>query len=458
MSQALARQLPLTFERGAPPGAEVIDVNDGQSYQDFLGAGAAMTDTSAWLIHALRGDDQTQLMHSLFGATGLDLNFIRVPIGATDFTADAVPYSYDDVPPGLSDPRLVHFSIAHDESYIIPTMREALTLHQGMFVLASPWSAPAWMKTNDSLDNVGNGGALRASAYGSFAAYIVKFIRVYQRSGIHITAVTPQNEPGNPTTYPGMALNEPAEAALVRFHLAPALRRARLRTGIYGYDEGWDALRLPFAVSLARSHAAAELTGIASHCYYGAPTAMSTLHYENPHLSQIVSECSPGITPYATSEVEISSLRNWASAVALWNLALDPSGGPVQPPNLGCPRCTGVVTISETTRTVTRTIDYYQLGQLSKFVNAGAVRIATEHFVRYGYSSDNGNIATPGLDDVAFRNPDGTEVLLAYNSAPTSVRFAVESHGGYAPYTLEPNATVTLIWRVSGSSRAPRAR
>jgi glucosylceramidase len=450
MSRALASQPPVTFQSHARAGAEVIHVNDRHTYQAFLGAGAAMTDTSAWLIHALPSAQRTRVLQSLFGARGLNLNFVRVPIGASDFTAGGVPYTYDDAPRGLPDPGLQHFSIAHDEGYILPTMREALALDPGMFTLASPWTAPAWMKENDRLDNVGHSGVLKPAMYGAFARYIVKFIEAYQREGIHISAVTPQNEPGNPTGYPGMDLDEAGEAALVRFHLAPALHQARLGTEIFGYDKGWAARGFAFALRLAHSRAAADLTGISTHCYFGAPTAVSRLHDVSPKLIEIESECSPGITPYSTAELEISSLRNWASAVALWNLALDPRGGPVQQPNRGCPSCTGVVTINEATGAVTRTLDYYQLGQLAKFVQPGAVRVATDHFVAYGYSGDNGNIATPGLDDVAFHNPDGTDALLAYNSAPTPVSFAIESRGAYAPYALAPHATATFVWHSGG--------
>ncbi len=426
----------------------MIHINDAVTFQALLGAGAAMTDSSAWLINGLRRDVQVNLMRSLFGEGGLRLNFIRLPIGASDFTANGVPYTYDELAPGTRDPRLLHFSIAHDESYIIPMMRQVLALQPRTWVLASPWSAPAWMKTNHRLDNARDGGALNTADYGPFAQYLVKFIQSYQRAGVPISAISPQNEPGNPTLYPGMALNESGEAAFVRFHLAPALRRAQLRTRIYGYDEGWGRGRLRFAVRLARSHAAVDLAGIATHCYFGAPTAMSKLHHENPRLIDVMSECSPGLNLYSTSELEIASLRNWASAIGLWNLALDPSGGPVQPPDNGCPTCTGVVTINQPAQTVTRSIDYYELGQLSKFILPGAVRIASEHFTSYSYTEGSVNIASPGLDDVAFRNPDGTEVLLAYNNGPVKASFEVESHGRYAQYSLAPNATATLSWRV----------
>jgi glucosylceramidase len=165
-----------------------------------------------------------------------------------------------------------------------------------------------------------------------------------------------------------------------------------------------------------------------------------------------------GTLPFSTSELEIASMRNWASAVALWNVALDQNGGPVQPPNAGCSGCTAIVTIDDTTHTVTFTRDYYQLGQVSKFLAPGAVRIGSNNFVSYRYIptgvAQANPFATPGLDDVAFQNPDGSRVLVAYNSATTPIKFAARDDGYYFNYTLEPGATATFIWKAL-AGRAP---
>jgi glucosylceramidase len=148
----------------------------------------------------------------------------------------------------------------------------------------------------------------------------------------------------------------------------------------------------------------------------------------------------------ATSEAAIASSRNWASAFDLWNLALDPSGGPVQPPNDACRHCTAVVTIGEATHRVTFTRDYYQLGQFSKFVLPGAVRIGSTSFVRYEYPGPGGGIATRGLDDVAFENPEGSKVLVAYNNSAARRAFVVRDDGRYFSYALPGRATATFIW------------
>jgi glucosylceramidase len=431
----------------ANPGGPIIHVDENARYQSIKGFGAAMTDSSAWLIgDILTPAARTALMSALFGPGGIGLNFLRIPMGASDFTAGGKPYSYDDLPRGATDPSLAHFSITHDTRFIIPALEQALALDPGMFLLANPWSPPGWMKTNDSLANVNGTGHLKPSSAGPLARYFVRFLEAYSAAGIHVAAITPENEPGQASTYPGMNLSEPSEAAFIRDDLVPALRAAQLDTRVYGYDWGWSAPQMRYALALARSRAAGELSGVSTHCYRGNPTAIAALHTLAPRLDEIVAECSPGIMPAPTSEVEIGSMRNWASALALWNLALDPAGGPVEPPNLACPHCTGIVTVHEATHTVTYTRDYYQLGQASKFVLPGAVRIGSNHFVRYQHPSKRASMATPGLDDVAFENPDGSRVLVAYNNSTAPIAFGVENDGQYFAYTLTPRATGTFIW------------
>lgn len=450
LRRALTRMPDLRFSMTAPRG-RVISVEEHVRAQRIRGFGGAMTDTSAWLIDDhLSSATRAGLMNALFGASGIHLSFLRLPMGASDFTWGRKPWSYDDMPPGGSDPDLTHFSIAHDLAFTIPALHQALSIDPGMFVLANPWSPPAWMKTNDEMGNRDDTGSLKPSAARPLAAYFVKFLRAYAAAGIHVSAVTPQNEPGQASLYPGMNMSEGGEAAFVRYDLAPALRAANLDTMIYGYDWGWPPSQIRFAYALARSRAAGDLAGISTHCYRGNPTTIANLHREAPGLDELVAECSPGIMPATTSEVAIASMRNWASALALWNLALDPRGGPVMPPNHACPHCTGIVTIDEGSHRVTFTRDYFQLGQLSKFVLPGAVRLGSNHFVTYVHPTADRSMATPGLDDAAFENPDGSRVLVAYNNSRAPLAFAVKDAGRYFGYTLPGRATGTFVWGPAG--------
>ena len=446
LAQALTTMPGTRFEPTGPPaGTPVIDVNDAVSYQSVQGFGAAMTDSSAWLIERrLPAAARASLMSELFAPQGLHLSFLRVPIGASDFTVGGRPYSYDDVAPGRSDPRLRHFSIAHDHAYILPALRAALALNPQLQMLATPWSAPAWMKGNDALNDLGERGTLRSSAYGPWAAYIIRFLRAYAAAGVPIGALTPANEPGDPTAYPGMNMSPGSIAIWIRRFLTPRLARAHLHPRIYAADYGWGT---PSAARAAISGLAArDLSGIAWHCYFGSPDVMDALHVRVPSLDEIVDECSPGISAIPVSEVVISSLREWASTVALWNLALNPAGGPVQAPNSGCPGCTGLVTVHPETGAVTHNLAWYQLGQASEFVDVGARRVASNTFVNYDYLKPGVNFITTSLDDVAFVDPDGDRVLIAYNNSPASIAFGVDWRGSDFEYSLPSHATATFQW------------
>jgi O-glycosyl hydrolase len=444
LSQHLTPVGELRFRTKQPSGVQVIHVADTVRYQRIVGGGGAMTDASAWLLYTqLPGSVFRATMDRLFGPRGIRLGLIRVPMGASDFSAEGYPYTYDDHPPGDSDPGLQRFSIGHDRPYILPALRAALKRNPAAQIIANPWTPPGWMKTNNNFDNTNNASQLLASNYSALAAYFVKFLRGYARARVPVAAITPQNEPGQGTWYPGLNLPESAEASFVADYLKPALQGARLKTAIFGYDSTWSSVIPPYVGALLTGPAGPDLAGIAYHCYNGTPTVMSALHRLEPNLEQWVTECTTQIHPtWFPAELEIASLRNWASAVDLWNLALDPAGGPVQAPNTACQGCTGIVTVDERTHQVSFNNGYYQLGQLSKFLKPGAVRIYSNHFVQYSPGHPG-----PGLDDVAFLNRDGSEGLLAYNNSSATARFAVVWHHKSFFYALPAGATVTFAWR-----------
>jgi len=440
LSNALTVKAPRWFSSRPAQGARVIDVDSSVRYQRMLGFGGAMTDSSAWLLYdELTPAQQASTMKALFSPSGIDLDYVRIPIGASDYVANVNPYSYDDLPAGQTDAEMAGFSIAHDEAYILPALREMLAVNPHIYTVANPWSAPPWMKANANFNNVGLLGSVLPQFYPSLAEYFVKFIDSYQQQGVPIDAITPMNEPESPSVWPGTHLTPADDATFVPGDLVPALRGAGLKTAIYGPDEG----NLVDALTLFAGPAQADLTGAAFHCYHGMGK-LSTFHRQFPTAPILVNECSPGIIPYATAEVPIDAARNWAAGVQLWNLALDPAGGPVESNHsYGCPGCTGVVTINEATHSTTYNRNYYQFGQTSKYVQPGAVRISSTRFV---HDYQRGGV-TPGLDNVAYLNPDGSKVLVAYDSASSPVRFAVKWRGRFLDWTLHPRAAVTFVWR-----------
>jgi glucosylceramidase len=436
LQDALTIQAPQAFAAKRAAGSRVIRVDANIRYQRIAGFGAAMTDSSAWVLYdELAPVWRAPTIDALFGPDGLRLNFVRIPMAASDYTVSSSPYSYDDQPAGQTDPSLADFSIAHDEAYIIPALKETLAVNRGIFTLASPWSAPPWMKANHDYGNVDLAGSVLSQYYGSLADYFVRFIQDYEAQGVPIDAITPMNEPNAESTFPGSDLTPADDATFLPQYLVPALDASGLHPIIFGDDD----TQLADADALLSGPAASTLGGIAFHCYDGMGQ-MSTLHAQYPSEDIIEDECSPGISPYATAEIPIDATRNWASAVQLWNLALDTSGGPYGS-TWGCPGCTGVVTVNQQNGTPSFGLNYYQYGQTTRYVEPGAVRIFSTRLVSDGYG------VTRGVDDVAFVNPDGSKVLVAYNNRARDSRLAVKWRGRYLNWVLPGRATVTLIWR-----------
>ena len=399
-------------------------------------------------------------MRELFDpSTGIGVSFLRQPIGSSDFTAAAEHYTYDDVPAGDTDFGLRNFSIAHDQAQILPLLREAIALNPSLEVIASPWSPPAWMKTTGSLI----GGRLIDSPayYKAYARYLTKFVQAYTAAGVPIDFITVQNEPQNraPKGYPGTDMPVAQEAAVVEA-LGPMLKKASPGTKILGYDHNWathpdDVATTPagespetdYPFALLRSKAAKWLAGTAYHCYYGDPSAQTALHEAFPKKGIWFTECSgshsPGDAPtkvfhdtltFHARNITIGATRNWAKSTATWNLVLDANGGP----HLGgCDTCTGLLTV-QPDGSVTTNAEYYTVGHLSKFVKRGAVRIASTSFGTTGY---NGQI-----QDVAFRNPDGSTALVVHNQNDNPRSFAVAVGDESFDYTLPGGALATFVW------------
>src|SRR5260221_1112903 len=432
-SNRLTPQANLTF--GSNTGNSwTMTVNESQELQQMDGFGAAITDSSAWLIYNKMSTSQRNaLMQQLFDPNqGIGISFVRIPMGASDFSVNG-PYSYDDLPAGQTDPNLNNFSISHDLAYIIPILQQAHSLNPNLKFMANPWSPPAWMKTNGSMLGVSNGvtGTLNAADYGPLAQYFVKFIQAYQAQCIPIYAITPQNEPlYAPTNYPGMSWAASDENNFIKNNLSPALASAGLSPKIIPYDHNWDNTSYASTL-LGDATTRADIAGTSWHCYSGSPTAMSTIHNSFPTAELHETECSTGaaVTPINTIDLLMQSVQNWARTVQLWNIALDPNHGPHTG---GCPDCLGVVTIDQSTGNVTYPNDYYLVGHFSKFVVPGAYHIA---------SNTLGSLA-----DVAFKNPDGSKVVVAHNGGTSSSTFQVLWGNQGFNYTLPSGATVTFKW------------
>ncbi|WP_308637882.1 glycoside hydrolase family 30 protein [Paenibacillus silvisoli] len=413
----------------------VIQVDANKSYQQMDGFGAAMTDSSAWLI-ANKLDDakRDDLMNKLFDfERGIGISYLRLPMGATDFSLSS--YTYDDMPPGQKDPELKHFSIEHDKAYMIPMLQKAKQVNPALKIMGSPWSPPAWMKSTGSLLK----GSLNEDAYEPYARYFVKFIQAYFAEGLPIDAVTPQNEPHyEPEGYPGMRMEAYEQGLFIKSYLGPAFSKANLDTKIVIWDHNWDEPDYPFKI-LGDPEVAPYIAGSAFHGYAGDVANQQMLHRAFPEKDIYFTESSggewapdfAGNLKWDMQNLIIGSTRYWARTVLKWNLALDEKNGPK---NGGCPNCRGFVKIDQKGGEVSFNSEYYAFGHASKFVKPGAFRIESNSF------------EGEGIQDVAFRNPDGSIVLIAFNPDESKRTFQVRHRERAFEYTLAAGAAATFVW------------
>ena len=459
-SMMLAQQPTITFGTAAVTGSSfTIQVTPSNVLQPWDGVGGALTDSAATVIAALPAAQQQSVLTSLFSQTnGIGLNMVRLPMGASDFSASG-NYSYDDLAAGQTDTTLAHFSIAHDQTNIIPLLRSIDTINKDMKVIASPWSPPAWMKTNGSMNGVSNistaTSQINPADFPALAQYFVKFIQAYEAQGLSIYAISTQNEPLNSASgYPTAILTPTDESNLIGANLGPALSTAGLSTvKIFGLEDNWaDG---SYAQTLLQSSAAPYLAGTSFHWYNGVVGSMSTVQALNANKGVWFTEatdtvyCPASTTcPTLTGPVfsgsgfatQMQSLilgvpQNEGRSIVGWNLALNQNEGPQ---NGGCVDCVGLVTINSNTSpaSVYYNTLYYALGHIGKFVTPGAFVIGTT------------TQGSGGVQDVGFLNPDGSIVVVAFNAGSTAVTVTVQWNGQDIGYTIPAGAAVTFKWAV----------
>lgn len=430
-SRLMATQSSIAF--GTQTAANnTIFVDENQTYQEVEGFGASFTDSAAYLLNKVATNwARTSTMNDLFtrNGNGIGLNFMRNPMGASDIARSQ--YSFDDLAAGQVDPNLQQFSIAHDQTDIIPIIQQAKQLNPQMELMATPWSPPGWMKSSDSMVN----GTLLPNMYGPFANYFVKYLQAYAAAGIGVDYLSLQNEPLYvPPDYPGMSMDAATQTILLRDYVLPALASSGFSTRLLIYDHNWDQPAYPITVfSDSTLLASSQVTGTAWHGYAGTPGVMSEMQWHYPAKGNYQTEHSGGtwVTDQMKNDFEeiTEVMRNWGKAYLKWSLALDENRGPHTG---GCGTCSGIVTVNSTNGAVTYGPEFYTLGHYSKFIVPGAFRI---------YSS-NAN----GLISVAFRNADNSKVLVAYNDSSTTQTFAAQWGGQGLTYTLPALAGATLVW------------
>jgi glucosylceramidase len=423
---------PISFTH-TPPANQVIDVDATKTYQTIDGFGFALTGGSAQLIQHMEPEKRAALLHELFATDGtsIGVSYLRLTIGASDMNEHV--FSYDDLPEGQTDPTLAKFSLGPDRDDVVPVMKQILAINPHIKILASPWSAPLWMKTSGAA----KGGVLKPEFFPAYAVYFVKYIQAMKSEGIPIDAVTIQNEPLNEKNTPSMLMLESEQADFIENNLGPAFKRAEIKTKIVLYDHNLDHPLYPLSI-MRDPKASKYIDGTGFHLYGGTVEAMTQVHDAFPRKNLYFTEqmvvsgrrSNGGMDlSKPVARIIIGTTRNWSKNVLLWNLAADPSFGP-HTNDGGCSGCQGAITIDG--NDFTRNLAFYTLAHASKFVRPGSVRIASNTF--------------DSLPNVAFKTTDGKKVLIVANTSTTAQKFDVRSRTNLFTASLDAGAVGTYIW------------
>jgi glucosylceramidase len=406
-----------------------IEVNEAEKFQTIDGFGYTLTGGSAGLINAMDNSAKDALLEEIFSTkkNGIGVSYLRISIGASDLSAET--FTYNELPAGKTDINQDKFSIAKETADLLPILKKIVAINPKIKILGSPWTAPTWMKTNNSF----KGGSLKPEYYNSYAKYLVKYIQAMKAQGIVIDAITIQNEPLHPGNVPSMYMEAADQAIFVKTALGPVFTAAGIKTKIIVYDHNADRPDYPISI-LNDAEAKKYVDGSAFHLYAGNISALSKVHEAHPDRKVYFTEQwvgGPGKfnedLKWHVSTLIIGATRNWSRNVLEWNLAADPSYGPHTAG--GCVTCLGAITVSPA---VTRNVAYYIIGHASKFVAPGSVRIAS-------------NI-TANLQNVAFKTPEGRKVVIVVNGNNSTQEFNISYNGKLISTSLAGGSVGTYIW------------
>ncbi len=410
-----------------------IFVDPDNLFQTIEGFGGAFTDAAAETFYKLPSAVQKEIVTAYFDPEkGIGYSLGRTNINSCDFSSDS--YSYAEA----GDKDLKTFAVTHDLKYKIPFIKLALGIAKELKLFASPWSPPAWMKTNNDMLH---GGKLKPEYFATWARYFIRFIEEYEKQGVSVWGLTVQNEPMAVQTWESCIYTGEEERDFVKNHLGPALRKSGMsKVKLMIWDHNRGLLYQRARAVLDDSEAAKYVWGTGFHWYVGD-------HFENVRLTheafpdkQLLFTEGCGY-PFSWDNVKqwkwgevyarsiINDLNNWACGWTDWNLLLDEKGGPNHVNNF----CLAPLIGDTRDGTLHYMDSYYYIGHISKFVRPGARRATCSS------SSDN-------LLATAFRNPNGQVAVIVMNARDRASDFQVWVAGKAAKSKLPAHSIATVVF------------
>ncbi|MDR1592476.1 MAG: glycosyl hydrolase [Prevotellaceae bacterium] len=415
----------------------LINIYPEFQYQKVLGFGGAFTETSAYNFSLLKPDLQHKLAELYFGKSGIGLNFCRTHIHSADFALDEYTYVTE------GDTDLKTFSIERDKKYIVPMIKAARAANPDLWLFASPWSPPAFMKDNKSLIK---GGRLLPQFYQTWANYFSLYLKEYQKEGIDFLAVTVQNEPKAVQTWESCIWTGKEEGVFAANYLRPTLDAAGFGdTKIMVWDHNKERVMERARESINIPGADEAIWGVGFHWYSGDHfDNLRMAHELYPDKPLIATEFCIGseIQRENWGEVEqyaremIGNFNNFMAASVDWNLIVDLNGGPFHD------RATGVkaqVFVDADKKEFLLGQLYYTVGHFSKFIRRDAVRIGSSTY-------------NEGIKTAAFQNPDGEIVVVILNTTDRDATPKLRLNNCTADFQLPAKSLQTLVIPSDGNA------
>lgn len=432
----IARKESLLFEPLGQPDEHVptIILDRSKTFQTIEGIGGALTDASAETFYKLPKDRQQEILTGLFDPQrGNGFSLCRTNIHSCDFSSDG--YTYAEVP---GDSSLAHFTIAHDLTYRIPFIKAAMAVAGRDFRLfASPWSPPAWMKTNGSMLQ---GGKLRPEYSKTWASYFARFVTEYRRAGVPVWGLTVQNEPMAAQTWESCIFSATEERDFVKFYLGPVLEQAglsSLKLMIWDHNRGimYQRAKVVFDDPAASKY----VWGTGFHWYVGDHfDNVRLVHDAYPDKALVFTEgteatfSAESVKEWRWGEVfgrsMIMDLNNWASGWVAWNVLLDERGGPNHLGNY----CMAPIICNTKSGELTYMNSFYYLGHFSRFIRPGAKRIVCS-------SNADELLAT------AFLNENGTLAVVVMNQSDRDLTFSTWIESRVVKTGSPAHSIITLV-------------
>ena len=419
-------------------GATVIDVEKTPVTEDFMGFGVSLTASSCYELNTMSPKVRRAFLEDVYTEKGLGLSLARLTVGSSDYSPEL--YSYDDVD---GDVELRHFSIDRDREYVIPMIKEALAVKPDLYFYSSPWTPPAWMKTGNSLC----GGYMRSAFVECYAEYYIRYLEEYEKEGINVRAVTPQNEAETHQDgrMPACAWHPEIEAEFI-LCLKKKLKERGRDVAVWMLDHNFVYYRRVLWMLENYPALLDECDGVAWHYYSGTFEMTDEVRSAFPKMEFYFSEGGPRLydnyetdyTKWATVMIEV--MQHGYRSFCGWNLMLDETGGP----NIGPFFCGGLVTRNSVTGELSYSGQYRALRHVSKFIRTGA-EIYRCRVVGQGTSYASYPKQSIPVYAVMAKNRDGSRVMVLTNGHSEKRQVQCEIDGEKYYFELLPKSVSTVV-------------